>query len=106
MQVSWQNNVSGVYVVQVSLFLIGQQGWDISALASHWLEDCANCMPTPEKNDKYSATTVSAVRAASQSTFINTPLVISGNDKNKQLLRNNTTTLKLANIFGSAQHSG
>ncbi len=27
----------------------------VSALASNWLEDCANCTPTPEKNDKYIA---------------------------------------------------
>jgi hypothetical protein len=48
----------GVYFVQVSSIFIGQQGWDISslsALASHWLEDCANCTQTPEENDKYSA---------------------------------------------------
>ncbi len=29
----------------------------VSALASHWLKDCANCklysMPIPEENDKY-----------------------------------------------------
>jgi hypothetical protein len=27
----------------------------VSALASHWLEDCANITPTPEENDQYSA---------------------------------------------------
>jgi hypothetical protein len=27
----------------------------VSALASHWLEDCANFTPTPEENDQYSA---------------------------------------------------
>jgi hypothetical protein len=27
----------------------------VSALASHWLEDCANFTPTPSENDKYSA---------------------------------------------------
>jgi hypothetical protein len=27
----------------------------VSALASHWLEDCANFTPTQEENDQYSA---------------------------------------------------
>jgi hypothetical protein len=27
----------------------------ISALTSHWLEDCANVTPTPEENEQYSA---------------------------------------------------
>jgi hypothetical protein len=27
----------------------------VSALTSHWLEDCANCKPTPEENYKFSA---------------------------------------------------
>jgi hypothetical protein len=27
----------------------------VSALASHWLEDCANFTPTPEENEQYSA---------------------------------------------------
>jgi hypothetical protein len=26
----------------------------VSALASHWLEDCANFTPTPEENNNYS----------------------------------------------------
>jgi hypothetical protein len=55
----WHNNVSGVYLIQISLLLIGQQGFvdflQVSALASHWLEDCANFTPTPEENDQYSA---------------------------------------------------
>ncbi len=42
----WLNNVSGVYLIQVSLLLIGQQVLvyflQVSTLASHWLEDCAN----------------------------------------------------------------
>jgi hypothetical protein len=59
----------------------------VLALASHWLEDCANCTPTSEENDKCSAN-LYAIQEASQSTFINehfTPLVISGNDKNKKV---------------------
>jgi hypothetical protein len=67
----WLNNVVGVYLVKVSLLLIGQQVWDISsgsALASHWLEDCENFTPMP------APTTLSAMQAASQSTFINEQL--------------------------------
>jgi hypothetical protein len=73
----WINNVVGVYLVQVSLLLIGQQGmahlfryrpllpfgWKIEQIL----------MPTPEENNQYSAT-LSAVQAASQFTFINTQL--------------------------------
>jgi hypothetical protein len=29
--------------------------WSAAALASNWLEDYANCTPTPEENGKYSA---------------------------------------------------
>jgi hypothetical protein len=54
----WLNNVSGVFLVQVSLLLIGSRVWDISSgiypcflLAG----ELANCTPTPEENDKYSA---------------------------------------------------
>ncbi len=70
----WINNVSGVYLVQVFWLLIGQQGLrhyryrpfftntggkrhgtflQVSALASHWLENCANSVPTPEENYQY-----------------------------------------------------
>ncbi len=28
----------------------------VSVLAFHWLDDCANCVPTPDENDKYSNT--------------------------------------------------
>jgi hypothetical protein len=55
----WRNNVSGLYLVQVSLFFIGQQGlghffryqpllpigWRIAEIFT----------PTPEGNDQYSA---------------------------------------------------
>jgi hypothetical protein len=54
----WLNNVSGVYLVKVSLLLIASGAWDIPpipTLASHWLDDCANFMPTQEENDQYSA---------------------------------------------------
>jgi hypothetical protein len=56
----------------------------VSALASHWLEDCANFTPTTNTTP----TIPSAIQVACQSTFINTqltPLLISRNDKNKQL---------------------
>jgi hypothetical protein len=49
----WHNNVSGMfYLVKVSFLLIGQQGLGHQVLtsASHWLEDCTNLTPTPEKN--------------------------------------------------------
>jgi hypothetical protein len=89
----WLNNVTGVYLVQVSLLLIGQQGlghfFRILVLASHWLEDCANFTPTPKENDQYSANYSCAIQATSQSAFTNvqyiynyTPPVISRNDKN------------------------
>jgi hypothetical protein len=63
----WLDNVSGVYLFQVSSLLIGQQCLGDFFIASHRLEDCANCLPKLEENGKYSA-----IQAASQSTFINT----------------------------------
>jgi hypothetical protein len=74
------NNVTGEYLVQVSLLLIGQQGlghfFRILTLASLWLEDCANFTPTPEENYQYSAKYVLLVqyKHASPSTFINVQL--------------------------------
>ncbi len=51
----WHNNVRGMYLVQVSLFFISQQGlgyffryWPL--LPMHLLEDCANFTQTPEEN--------------------------------------------------------
>jgi hypothetical protein len=60
---SWLNIVCGVYLVQVSLLLIGQQGLGnfVSALASHWLEDCANSTAMQIT----APTTLSAIQAAS-----------------------------------------
>jgi hypothetical protein len=54
----WLNNVRGVYLVQVS------------ALASHWLEDCANFAATPEETTNTAPTTLNAIK----STFINAHL--------------------------------
>jgi len=55
----WLNNVSSVYVVQVSFDSYWSAGFgtllQVSALASHWLEDYANCTPMLEENDKYSS---------------------------------------------------
>jgi hypothetical protein len=68
------NNVTGVDFVHVSLLLIGQQGlghFQVSALASHWLEDCANLTPTHKRKTTNTAPTfLNAIQAASQSTFI------------------------------------
>jgi hypothetical protein len=60
MLVTLAYNVSGVYLVQVSLLLIGGSiGFgtflQVSTLASHWLEDCANFTPMPVKNNQDSA---------------------------------------------------
>ncbi len=55
----WLDNVSSVNVIRVSLLLIGQQDlghfFGYRPLLPHWLEDCANFMPTLEENDQYSA---------------------------------------------------
>jgi hypothetical protein len=60
----WLNNITGWYLAKVSLLLIGQPAG--IGPASHWLEDCANFTSTPEENDQYSQTTLSAIQAASQ----------------------------------------
>jgi hypothetical protein len=52
----------------------------VSTLASHWLEDCADLTPTPEGNDKYKQ---QANPLLSMHNY--TQLVISGKNKNKQL---------------------
>jgi hypothetical protein len=54
-------------------------------LASHWLEDCANCTPMPEENDKYSANHYKQEANPLLSMHNYLPLVIRGNDNNKQL---------------------
>ncbi len=85
-------NVVGVYLVQISSLLLGQQslghffryrpllpiGWRILQILSHHRRKITNTEPT----------TLSAIQAASQSTFTlhnYTPVVISRNDKSKQL---------------------
>jgi hypothetical protein len=70
-----------VYLFQVSLLLIGQQGFGTFLHFS----GIGPCFPlaeglckfyakTPEENDQYSPTTLSAIQAVSQSTFINEQL--------------------------------
>jgi hypothetical protein len=62
---------------QIPCFLLVSKVWDISSgigPASHWLEDCANFMPTPEETTNTAPTILSAIQAASQSTFINEQL--------------------------------
>ncbi len=65
----WLNDVSDVYFVQVSLLLIGQQSLgtflQISTLVSHWLD---------YRRKVTNTNTISAIQAASQSTFINEKL--------------------------------
>ncbi len=54
----WPNNVSGVYLTRFPCFLLVTgfgRFLQVSALASHWLDDCANFTPMPEENDHYSA---------------------------------------------------
>jgi hypothetical protein len=57
---SWLNIVSGVYILSPG-FLASYlsagfgTGLQLSALASHWLEDYANLTPTLLENDYYSA---------------------------------------------------
>jgi hypothetical protein len=69
----WFNKVTGMYIVQVSLLLIGQQSlghfFKLRPLlpSGRDLGDCFICfMPMTNK----APTTLSAIQAASQSTFI------------------------------------
>ncbi len=67
-----------MYLVQVSLLLIGQQG------LGHFFSfegGLCNLYVNAEGNDKYISTTQSAIHAASQSNYI----LLLWNDKNKQL---------------------
>jgi hypothetical protein len=63
------------------MLLIGQRGHagfgrflQVSALASHWLEDCANFTPTLEENVLYSVNHSECNTSISQSSFINEQL--------------------------------
>jgi hypothetical protein len=65
----WLNNVVGMYLVQISLLLNGQQGWEISSGISL-------CFPLAGGLCKFYANAggTQPIQAASQSTFINTQL--------------------------------
>jgi hypothetical protein len=75
----WLNNVSGVYLVQVSLYLIDQAGFwpflQVSALASHWLEAGQIILQRQRKMTTMTTTPLLSIHNY-------TPLVIM-NDKNK-----------------------
>jgi hypothetical protein len=53
----WLNNVSGLSPGFLAFYWSAGFGTflQVSALASHWLEDCANFTPMLEKKDQYSA---------------------------------------------------
>jgi hypothetical protein len=48
----------------------------VPALASHWLEDCENFTPRRRITTNTAPTTLSAIQASSQTTFINEQLFI------------------------------
>ncbi len=84
----WLNNV-GVYCVQVSMLLIGQQGffWYRPLLPIGW-RIVQILRQRRRRTTNTAPTTICAIQAAGQSTFVNTPytpLVISRNEKNKKL---------------------
>jgi hypothetical protein len=85
----WLNNVRGVYLVQVSLLLIGQQGlgdfFRYRPLLSIGYRIVQILRQRRRKTTNTAPTTLSAIQASSQSNFIYTSLVISRNNKNKQL---------------------
>ncbi len=78
----WLNNVSRIYLTQVSWFLIGQQH-----LASHWLADCANAITGGQQQIQSQLLLVQHKKQVIPflSMYKYSPLVIRRNDKNKQL---------------------
>jgi hypothetical protein len=71
----WLNNVCGVYKLNAGfLASYWSAGFGrflpVSAIAYHWLEDCANLnfTPTPEEN---APTTLTAIQASRQCSYIN-----------------------------------
>jgi hypothetical protein len=93
LKLRWFNNASGVYLVQVSLLLIGQQDSGHffryrPLLPVGWKMYLQIILQQERKMVNTAPTTLSAIQAASQSILSMhnyTPLVISGNDKNKPL---------------------
>jgi hypothetical protein len=69
----WLNNVSGVLLNPGFLASYWSAGFgrflQVSTLASHWQQDCANFTPPPEENNQYNCI-LSAIQASSQSLFI------------------------------------
>jgi hypothetical protein len=71
----WLNNVSGVSVLRPGFpAFYWSAGFgtflQVPGPASHWLENCANFTPSPETTNTV-PTTLSAIQATSQSTFVN-----------------------------------
>ncbi len=77
----------------------------VSALASPWLDDCANFTPTPEENDQFSGNHSQSNSRSKPIHFYQqtnyTPLVISGNDKNKQTRSTARNTLLRYKMIGA-----
>jgi hypothetical protein len=108
------NDVTSVYLVQISLILIGQQGlghvftyrpllpigWRIVQILRQLRRKTTNTAPA----------TFSAIQASSQSTFIDAQLysMINRNDKNKQLTLLSQRKLALTgkNMYGSVNSEG
>jgi hypothetical protein len=88
----WLYNVISVYLVQVSLLLIGQQGWDISPGTGHCFSLAGGlCKFYANAGGKRpierQPLLVQYKQQANPLLSMNnyTPLVVSWNDKNKQL---------------------
>jgi hypothetical protein len=91
----WLNNVRRGVLTSgfLASYLTAEFGrfLQVVALASHWLEDCANFTPTPEENYypviQRQPLLVPYKQQANPILTMNNniPLVISWNDKNKQL---------------------
>ncbi len=88
----WRNNVSGVYLVQVSLLLVGQQVWDTSSgigpcfpLAGGLCKFYANARSKRQIQRQPLLVQYKEQASPLLSIYNYTPLVISGNYKNKQL---------------------
>jgi hypothetical protein len=86
----WLNNV---WCASFLAFYWSAGFWtflQVSALASHWLEDCANVTPTPEENDHATQSQSLLVLYKQQanpllSMYNYTPLAIGRYDKIKEL---------------------
>ncbi len=88
----WLTNVVGVYLVQVSLLIIGQQGLEISLGIGPWFplagglcKFYANAGGTQPIQRQLLLVQYKQQANPLQSTQNYTPLLISRNDKNKQL---------------------